>query len=426
MRICMLSVHTCPLAVLGGKETGGMNVYVRELSKELGRRGFDVDVFTRSQDHGVPRVMHDLGPRVEVIHVPAGPEVPYDKNKVYDYLPEFVAGVKEYADQHGHRYDIIHSHYWLSGVVAKELRAAWGGTPIVQMFHTLGELKNQVAETPAQRESERRIRTEGEIMRYVERIVAASPLEKLQMSRLYGAEPAKITVIPPGVDLNMFHPIPQDEAKSWIGILCEHQNILFVGRIEPLKGVETLLRAVAYMVQQDPTWAQRICVSIIGGDASIPIEQMQGEMARLHALREELGLTNLVTFRGKQAQNMLPYYYAASDVVVMPSHYESFGMVALEAMACGTPVIASRVGGLPYNVLDGITGILVPERDPEALAQEIMRLLTDDSLRRRLGEGAAQVARYYSWEKIAGQIIDVYRQAMGQRCGASLQAPVPA
>lgn len=426
MRICMLSVHTCPLAVLGGKETGGMNVYVRELSRELARQGFVVDVFTRSQDHGVPRVVHDLGPRVEVIHVPAGPEAPYDKNKVYDHLPQFSEGVLAYAAQHGCRYDVIHSHYWLSGVVAKTLRAAWDGTPIVQMFHTLGELKNQVAETPAQRESERRIANEGEIMRFADRIVAASPLEKMQMQRLYGADPDKITVIPPGVDLNKFRPIPQDEAKAWIGILCDSQNILFVGRIEPLKGVETLLRAIAFMVQQDPAWARRVCVSIIGGDASVPVEQMESEMARLHALRAELGLNDLVAFLGKQAQDTLPYYYSAADVVVMPSHYESFGMVALEAMACGTPVIASRVGGLPYNVLDGITGILVPERDPEALAREIMRLLTDEPLRRRLGEAAAQVARAYSWERIAAQVIEVYRQVIGQRCAAAPSASVPA
>jgi D-inositol-3-phosphate glycosyltransferase len=426
MRICMLSVHTCPLAVLGGKETGGMNVYVRELSRELARQGFEVDVFTRSQDHGVPRVVHDLGPRVEVIHVPAGPEAPYDKNKVYDHLPEFTAGVLAYAAQHGYRYDVIHSHYWLSGVAAKTLRTVWGGTPVVQMFHTLGELKNQVAETPAQRESERRITNEGEIMRFADRIVAASPLEKMEMQRLYGADPAKITVIPPGVDLNKFRPIPQDEAKAWIGILCESQNILFVGRIEPLKGVETLLRALAFMVQEDPTWARRVCVSIIGGDASVPVEQMESEMARLHALRAELGLNDLVAFLGKQAQDTLPYYYSAADVVVMPSHYESFGMVALEAMACGTPVIASRVGGLPYNVLDGVTGILVPERNPEALAREIMRLLTDEPLRRRLGEAAAQVARYYSWERIAAQVIDLYHQVIHQRCAASQSASVTA
>jgi D-inositol-3-phosphate glycosyltransferase len=414
MRICMLSVHTCPLAVLGGKETGGMNVYVRELSKELGRQGFEVDVFTRSQDHGVPRVVHDLGENVEVIHVPAGPESPYDKNKIYDYLPEFIGGVQEFTTQRGYEYDIIHSHYWLSGLVARALSTAWGGKPIVQMFHTLGELKNQIAESPQQRESPCRLAAERQIMGYVNRIIAASPLEKMQMVQLYNAEASKITVIPPGVDLNLFHPIPQDEAKAWIGILCENQNILFVGRIEFLKGIETLLRALAFMVAEDPSWAHRVCVSVIGGDASVPVEQMEGEMARLHVLREELGLADLVTFRGKLAQDTLPYYYAAADVLVMPSHYESFGLVALEAMACGTPVIASRVGGLPYNVLDGITGILVPDRDPVALGQEIMRLLSDSDLHRRLGEGAARVARTYSWDKITEQVLDVYRQVIEQ------------
>lgn len=416
MRICMLSVHTCPVAALGGKDTGGMNVYVRELSRELGRQGLQVDIFTRSQDHGVPRVCHDLGPNVEVIHIPAGPETPYDKRKIYEHLPQFVAGILEHAEQRGIVYDIVHSHYWLSGAVAGELRRAWGKIPVVQMFHTLGELKNQVAQTPEERESELRLRTEGEAMALADRIVAASPLEKSQMAWLYEADPCKVVVIPPGVDLNLFHPIPREEAEAWIGIPQGHQNILFVGRIEPLKGIDTLLRALALMVKENPDWTRRLCVAIIGGDASVPVEKMEGEMVRLHTLREEFGLNDLVTFLGRQEQTTLPYYYSAAQVVVMPSHYESFGMVALEAMACGTPVIASRVGGLTYNVLHGTTGLHVPERSPEALAEAISRLLTDESLRHRLSEGALQEARHSGWDQIAGKIIELYQEVLsGQK-----------
>ena len=426
MRICMLSVHTCPLAALGGKDTGGMNVYVRELSRELGRRGLKVDIFTRSQDHGVPRVSHDLGPNVDVIHIPAGPETPYDKRKIYDHLPQFVNGVLEHAERRGTHYDIIHSHYWLSGIVAGKLQMAWENIPVVQMFHTLGELKNQVAQSPEELEDGLRLQAERKAMVMADAIVAASPLEKSQMARLYGADPGKIAVIPPGVDLNLFRPIPRDEAKAWVGVPEGLRNILFVGRIEPLKGIDTLLRALALMVRDKPDWHHNLCVAIIGGDASVPVEEMEAEMVRLHALCEELGLNDLVTFLGKQDQTSLPYYYSSAEVLVMPSHYESFGMVALEAMACGTPVIASRVGGLTFNVLHETTGLHVPERNPEALADAIRRLMTDESLYRRLSEGALQEARGNGWEQITGKIIELYEQVPSQKQVTPPCEPMPA
>ncbi|MDH4137924.1 MAG: glycosyltransferase, partial [Anaerolineae bacterium] len=221
-RIAMLSVHTCPLAMLGGKETGGMNVYVRDLSRELGRRGFQVDVFTRSQNPTVPRV-DSLGQNSRVIHVPAGPEAPYDKNLVYDHLPEFVAGVKRFAEEQGIAYDLIHSHYWLSGWVAHELRHSWG-TPIVQMFHTLGQMKDSVAQRPEERETSRRIEVETQIMAFADRLVAATPLEKAQMVWLYGADPCKIEVIPGGVDLSLFRPLSQEKSRQQLGI-CDRLHM---------------------------------------------------------------------------------------------------------------------------------------------------------------------------------------------------------
>ena len=212
-RIAMFSVHTCPLAMLGGKETGGMNVYVRDLSRELGRRGFQVDVFTRSQNPALPRVSDSLGQNCRVIHVPAGPEAPYDKNLVYDHLAEFVAGVKHFAEEQGITYDLIHSHYWLSGWVARELRRSWG-TPIVQMFHTLGQMKNRVAQRLEERETPRRTEVETQIMAFADRLVAATPLEKAQMVWLYCADPCKTEVIPCGVDLSLFRPLPQERSRG--------------------------------------------------------------------------------------------------------------------------------------------------------------------------------------------------------------------
>ncbi|MGD9049417.1 MAG: glycosyltransferase, partial [Anaerolineae bacterium] len=224
-RVAMLSVHTCPLATLGGKETGGMNVYVRDLSREFGRRGIAVDCFTRSQNPNIARISTSLGPNGRVIHVPAGPEAPYDKNHVVDHLPEFVQGVLGFAQQEGVEYDSIHSHYWLSGLAARPLRHAWD-VPIVHMFHTLGHMKNSVASSPEAWEAERRIDGEAEVMAFADRLIAATPLERAQMVWLYGADAAKIDVVPCGVDLNLFHPIPEDEAKQILGLPLQRCVIL--------------------------------------------------------------------------------------------------------------------------------------------------------------------------------------------------------
>jgi D-inositol-3-phosphate glycosyltransferase len=408
-RVAMLSVHTCPLATLGGKETGGMNVYVRDLSRELGRRGIAVDCFTRSQNPDAPRVSLSLGPNGRVIHVPAGPQTPYDKYKIADHLPEFVDGVLRFARRENLHYDVIHSHYWLSGLAARDLRRAWNA-PIVQMFHTLGQMKNSVATGPQEYEPEQRIEAETEVMTLADRLVAATPLERAQMVWLYGADARKIAVVPCGVDLELFHPISQEEAKRVLGLPQERCVILFVGRIEPLKGIDTLLRAIARIAPEMPCWQEALSVIIIGGAPGAGIEQVNAEMARLEQLRAELGIEELVTFLGAKDQDTLVYYYSAAELVVVPSHYESFGMVALEAMACGTPVVASKVGGLAYNVQDGQTGFLVPNGDDEALADRVRLLLSDQELRRKLGRQAARWAGRFGWPAIANQIVDLYQE----------------
>lgn len=408
-RVAMLSVHTCPLATLGGKETGGMNVYVRDLSRELGRRGIAVDCFTRSQNPDIPRVSHELGPKGRVIHVPAGPEAPYDKVKIADHLPEFVKGVLGFARREGQYYDVIHSHYWLSGLAARELRRAWGA-PIVHMFHTLGQMKNSIAASPAEYEPERRIEGEAEVMALADRLVAATPLERAQMVWLYGADAAKIAVAPCGVDLNLFRPIPQDEAKQALGLPQERCVILFVGRIEPLKGIDTLLRAIALIAPEMPCWRDELSVVIVGGAPGAGIEQVDAELGRLERLRVALGIEELVTFLGAKDQDTLVYYYSSAEMVVMPSRYESFGMVALEAMACGTPVVASKVGGLAFSVQDGQTGFLVPDGDAGALAAKIRLLLKDRDLRQQMGQQAARWAQRYGWPVVADQIVALYEQ----------------
>ncbi len=414
MRIAMLSLHTCPLATLGGKDTGGMNVYVRDLSRELGRRGVGVDVFTRSQDEHQPHVKHDLGNGNRVVHVPAGPERPLAKTEIYRYLPEFVGGVREFAALEDLRYDVIHSHYWLSGLVAHELRKFWCA-PIVHMAHTLGVMKNRIAQRPEERESDLRLEAEEEIIHWADRTIAATEAEKAQLQMLMQADTRKVEIIPPGVDLNTFHPIPMAEAKARIGVPPTDTMLLFVGRIEPLKGVDTLFRAMK-LLRDRGAMPPHLCLSIIGGDPSHDAAQDNAEMERLKALRQELGIGDLVAFLGKRDQDSLNDYYASAQAVIMPSHYESFGMVALEAMACGTPVIASEVGGLAFLVRDEETGFHVPDRDPEALCDRLQWIINDPALQQRLGSQAAEYAKEYAWPLIAERIVKVY-EAVSNRQG---------
>ncbi len=413
LRIAMLSVHTCPLATLGGKETGGMNVYVRDLSRELARQGHRVDVYTRSQNPDLPRISNGLGSGARVIHVPTGPERPYDKHRVYDHLPEFIEGVRNQAAADGIDYDVLHSHYWLSGAAARRLLEAWS-VPVVHMAHTLGAMKNVVAEKrPEERETERRVEVEREIAAFADALIASTPAEEAQLMELYGAEGGRIHIIPPGVDTERFHPIPADHAKQHVAVCTDRSMILFVGRIEPLKGIDTLLQAIARVAERRPGMRRGLCVPIIGGRAD-EIHEHE-EMARLADLRKDLGIEDVVTFLGSKNQDTLQYYYSAAEMVVMPSDYESFGMVALEAMACGTPVVASDVGGLAFLIKDGRTGYRVPAGDVEALAERIMHLLTDELSRRRIGQRATCWAESYAWKEIAERIVGVYEAVGAER-----------
>jgi D-inositol-3-phosphate glycosyltransferase len=411
VNIAMLSYHTCPLATLGGKDTGGMNVYVRDLTRELGRLGIHVDVFTRSQNEHVPHVLHDLGFGNRVVHIPAGPEVPVPKSKLAEYIPQFVNGICQFAKEKGIKYDLIHSHYWMSGLAAESLSDLWSSVPILQMFHTLGEMKNRVARTEAEREGSYRLEGERKVIDRADRIIAATPAEKAQLEWLYNVDPLKVTVIPPGVDASHFYPISADEARQFIGLAPDDRMILFVGRIEPLKGVATLIQAVACLALKN--LKEPVHLAVIGGDPEAITDEMSEEMVRLQKLCDELTVGKMVVFLGKRGQDTLPYYYSAAEVVVMPSFYESFGMVALEAMACGTPVIASQVGGLAFLVQDGITGYTVPAEDHIALCEKLTALLGEESLRRQMGRNAAEYAQSYDWGIIAGKIIEVYKRMVG-------------
>ena len=396
LSVAVLSVHTCPLAALGGKETGGMNVYVRQTARELGRMGVRVDVFTRSQNPTIPRVVA-LGPGARVVHLPAGPEAPMPREAVHRYLDQFAAGVEAFAREQSSRYDLIHSHYWLSGVAGLRLREAWG-TPLVQMFHTLGRLKNAVAQSPDELEPSLRIDEEARIVAQADRIVAANVVERAHLVWYYGARTDRIAVIPCGVDTELFQPMDPAKAKDLLE-LPPDPLLLHVGRLQPIKGLETLLEAMTAV--PEPAY-----LLIVGGEQDEP---ENGHGAAMRQQVAALGLEKRVRFLRAQPQRRLRLFYAAAAATVMPSYYESFGMVALEAMACGSPVVASRVGGLTTTVQDGVTGRLVPEADPAALAAAITGLLEGPE-GRRLGQQATRWAAEHRWPCVAEAVCRLYSQ----------------
>lgn len=408
----MLSVHSSPLAQLGGKEAGGMNVYVRELARELGGRGIPVDIFTRSQQRSAPTVQ-PLSCGVRVINLHTGPAAPYDKNWVLTYLPEFVSRVRCFADGEDVSYDVIHSHYWLSGEAALLLRRSLG-LPVVHMFHTLGAMKNSVARSKEETETGRRIAIERRLMQQVDMVVAATPLDKAQMVWNYGADAERIRVVPCGVDLRRFQPVDQALARAQLDLPAEGRLLLCVGRMEPLKGMDALIRALALLAERRPEWRDRLEVLLVGGDGEARPERWNAEQRRLNGMRHDLGVSGQVRFLGAQPQEQLPALFGAADVVAVPSHYESFGMVALEAMAAGAAVVASNAGGLALTIEDGRSGLLFPPDDHVALAGQIERLLDQPAVAEALRAAARRRAAEYSWPTVARKIGQIYDELVAR------------
>ena len=407
MRVAMLSVHTSPLAGLGGKEAGGMNVYVRELSRELGRRGVAVDIFTRSQSLDSERIT-PVTRNVTLITLPAGPEAPYDKNLILDHTDAFVDGIVTYADEQRVSYDIIHSHYFVSGIIGMALRDRLG-VPLVHMFHTLGAMKNIVARSDEERETGQRIAHEGTILRNADAIVAATTIDLSQMVWHYDANPEHIRIIPCGVDLQRFHPSDMADARKQLGLPAQPTPLaLLVGRIEPLKGIDALITAVAQLRARVPSLAALEAV-IVGGACDDQPHLWNTEQKRLDALRQSLGIAKAIRFVGARPQSQLALFHAACDVVTMPSHYESFGMAALEALASGRPVIATNAGGPATIITHGVDGLLTAPDDADLLAGNLTLVLTNAHIAHQLGIAGRARAERYGWSNIGCDVLDVYR-----------------
>ena len=407
----MLSVHACPLAKLGGRDSGGMNVYVRELARELGRRGVAVDVFTRWREKDDPQIQQ-LGDNARVIHIPSGPMGYWPKMDVYEHLDEFTAKLEQYVNDEDLHYDLIHSHYWLSAEVARTLAPRWG-VPRIQMFHTLGLVKREVMDEDIDGESDVRVTIEKRAVRESAAVTAASEIEVSELVDLYGADPAKLHIIPCGVDLGVFRPMRQSDAREALGRDQCERIVLFVGRIEQIKGIDVLLRALGLLFFRHPELRNDVCLLVVGGaldpnDDSPEIEKVEELQRLVHQHRMEAN----VSFVGSMDQQRLALFYAAADVCAVPSLTESFGLVALEAMACGTPVVGTRVGGLQTLIDHGESGLLVPAGDYQALAESIATVLTDHRLRMHLAHGARDRAEHYSWRSVGDRIEGLYAKIL--------------
>ena len=390
--IAMLSVHTSPLDSPGRtKDAGGMNVYIRELATELGRRGNIVDIFTRQTHESTPKIVQ-LAPNVRVIHIHAGPKSPLHKNSLFPYIPSFVAQVALFANTEARRYDILHSHYWLSGVAGVELAWRWD-IPHVTMFHTLAHLK-QLAH-PGEQESQQRLDTEQRLLQSADCVIAATTDERMQMMRSCGAPMNRVQVIPCGVDLKLFVPYPQQQARMHLGLDRHKPLVLFAGRLDPFKGPDILLRAASMMEEQ----AQ---IVIVGGSLT-----EDKDLQNLGMLASELNIEQRVQFLGAQPQHLLPYLYSAADVTVVPSYHESFGLVAVESLACGTPVVATRAGGLMTIVRNDENGYLVP-RCAGFFAERLDAILHNPETKARLQSEARRSVLQFSWQSVANQMDDVY------------------
>jgi D-inositol-3-phosphate glycosyltransferase len=403
------------MAKLGGRDSGGMNVYVRELARELGRRGVEVDVFTRWREKDDPRIQ-SLGENARVVHIPSGPMGYWPKMDVYEHLDEFTAKLQEHVATEGKRYDLIHSHYWLSAEVARTLAPAWR-VPRIQMFHTLGLVKREVMDEDIDGESDVRVSIETRAVRESAAVTAASEIEVNELVDLYGADPAKLQIIPCGVDPNIFRPMRQADAREALGRDQCERIVLFVGRIEQIKGIDVLLRALGLLFFRHPELRNDVCLLVVGGaldpdDDSPEIEKIEALRSLVHQHRMEAN----VSFVGSMDQERLALFYAAADVCAVPSLTESFGLVALESMACGTPVVGTRVGGLQTLIEHGQSGLLVPAGDYQALAESIAQVLTDPRLRMHLAHGARDRAEHFSWRSVGDRVEALYAKILaGQK-----------
>jgi D-inositol-3-phosphate glycosyltransferase len=406
-RIATISVHTSPLEQPGTGDAGGLNVYVVEVARRLAERGVEVDIFTRAVSRDVPPVA-ELAPGVLVRHLTAGPFEDLDKADLPGQLCQFTFEVlrAEAAYAPG-RYDLVHGHYWLSGQVGAVAKERWG-VPLVQSMHTLGRVKNAALAMGDAAEPDVRIRGEAEVVATADCLVANTDEEATQLIGLYDADPARVATVNPGVDLAVFQPGSQQAARQRLGLPADGVVLMFAGRVQPLKAPDIVLRAAAQLIRDDPGLARRLCVAFVGGPSGTGRADPDG----LLELAASLGVPGIVRLEPPCPQRELADWYRAATVVMVPSYSESFGLVAVEAQACGTPVIAASVGGLRTAVRHGVSGVLVDGHHPASYARAVRDLITEPGRLARLSAGAREHASRFGWSVTVDALLQVYTGVM--------------
>jgi D-inositol-3-phosphate glycosyltransferase len=415
-RIATISVHTSPLDQPGTGDAGGLNVYVVEVAKRLAARGVEVEIFTRAVCRDAPAVT-ELAPGVLVRQVIAGPFEELDKADLPAQLCQFTLEVLRAEAAHAPgRYDLVHAHYWLSGQVGAVAKERWG-VPLVQTMHTLGKVKNAALATGDAAEPELRLRGEAEVVAAADRLVASTAAEAAELVNLYGADEAKVKTVFPGVDPLVFRPGPKLAARRRLGLRPDAVVLMFAGRVQPLKAPHVVLHAAAHLLEADPDLADRLVVAFVGG----PSGSGRADPDQLAELATRLGIAGVVRTEPPCPQPELAAWYRAATVLLMPSYSESFGLVAVEAQACGTPVVAAAVGGLRTAVRDGVSGVLVTGHDPADYAHAVRELIRSPQRLARLSAGATAHASRFSWANAVDDLMRVYTGAMND--AATLAGP---
>ncbi|NBU32408.1 MAG: D-inositol-3-phosphate glycosyltransferase [Actinobacteria bacterium] len=406
-RIAILSIHTSPLHQPGFGDAGGMNVYVAETAKRIAGRGVEVEIFTRATTAADPEVVQ-LAPGVQVRHIPAGPFEGLSKEDLPAQLCAITAGLlRAEASKDLGFYDLIHSHYWLSGQVGWLAKERWN-VPLVHTMHTMARVKNSSLAGGDSPEPAVREIGEEQVVAIADYLVANTDQEAKELIDLYHADPKRVAVINPGVDLTEFVPGDKSLARTKLGIAQSAKLILFVGRIQPLKGPDVLLRSIAELVQHNSDFASDLVVAICGGPSGTGLDQPNS----LRELADELNIASLVKFVPPLNRQELVTWFQACDICAVPSYSESFGLVALEAQACGAPVIATKVGGLLTTVADEVSGILVSGHAPSDWASAILRILSNPYLAANLSQGAIGHAAKFDWDQTTDNLLNVYHRAV--------------
>ncbi len=412
-RVAFFSEHASPMARLGGADAGGQNVYVDEVSRNLARRGYAVDVFTRRDSPEAPEII-EWAPGVRVVNLIAGPLQPRPKDELWPFMPEFRDAFLRFIVQDEVTYDILHGNFWMSGWVVSELRERLH-IPAVQIFHAMGKTKRRhqrhVDTSPGDR-----LATEKDVIQTVDRLIAQCPAERTELVDDYGADPHKVVIIPSAVNTRVFRPMIQADARRRIGLDGEGKVIVYVGRLLPRKDVRNIVRAVAQLQQQSNTDEEKLTLLIVGGETVEPDPEATPELGELQRVAKELGIADIVKFMGKRQPNELRHYYSAGDVVVTTPWYEPFGLTPLEGMACGRPVIGSAVGGITFTIKDGETGLLVPPKKPEALAMALKELLSQPERCVEMGQAARQrIEHEFTWSIVAMRTAALYETLLAER-----------